>query len=86
MLHASIPTSWYKYTTILILKHANALSEVIKSHNVNSVNMTPCSKYTIIKSTCAKYHIGFLLWKKGLKLHYIITSFIGHLIQKHKNI
>ena len=47
--YAVIPMEYDKYTSILTIKRANVLAEVIKSHGVNLLNMTPYNKCTASK-------------------------------------
>ena len=42
----------------------NVLAEVIKSHDVNLFNMTPYSKYTILKYMCAQWPYTKLITNK----------------------
>ena len=53
-IHAVSVTKYQKYPSILILKHVNVLSEVIKSHDVHLYKIKPYSKYTVLKSTYAQ--------------------------------
>ena len=48
-MHAVTLTKYHNYPSKLIIKHANILSKVIKSHNVNLYRITPYNKCTELK-------------------------------------
>ena len=55
MIHAVSVTKYQNYTSILILKHANVLAEVIKSHGVWMYKIMTYKKCTALKYTYAQW-------------------------------
>ena len=53
-IYLIIVVKYQKYTSILILKHANFLAEGIKSHDVRLYNIMLYKKCTVLKTTSAQ--------------------------------
>ena len=54
MIHAVSVTKYQNYPSILILKHANVLAQVIKSHDEHFYNITSYKKFIVLKYTYAQ--------------------------------
>ena len=55
MIHVFSVIKYHHYPSMFILKHANVLAELIKSHGVYFYKITPYKKFTVLKYTYAQF-------------------------------